>query len=120
MNSNSFEYDGTYEECPVCGTQAFMREDLDDGHTHVNLKQDIDFYSCSLCGYTKQEETVNTRHGAQVVEVYDVDAIPPLVRRAEGTDPDTWKYFLGDEEVGESRWRQEFEVRKKALQGVLN
>lgn len=117
---SDFEFEGVYKQCPVCGAHAFMEEQIDGPNTHVNLKQNIDFYSCSLCGYTKQEETVDTRRGAQKVEIYDVDAIPPLVRRGEGTDPDSWKYFFGEDEVAESTWWEEFESRQEAMRGILN
>lgn len=123
-----FESENSYEECPCCGSVAFLKEEVEEPRTNVTLQQSIHFYSCSVCGHTKQREVVDTVHGAQVIESYDIDFIPLLSRRAEiegravpgEIDDEDWTYFLGDEEVSQTRWRAEFKERKRAMQGILN
>lgn len=128
--NNEFDSDFVYKECPCCEAQAFLKEEITEPKASPAWPDEtIEFYSCSLCGYTRQQEVIDDpKRGVQVVEIYDLDAIPSLRRRTEYTgvkDPDKipsddWTYFIGEEEVREKDWQAEHEVRKQAMRGVLN
>jgi transcription elongation factor Elf1 len=110
--------DRPYNECPCCGAEAFVREEAIEAPPGAFRKQSVDFWSCSVCGWTKHREKTETPEGVQVVELYDVDAIPLLARRKENSGP--WEHSIDDQHVSREDWEHEMEARKQEVAGVLN
>ncbi len=86
------------------------------------------FFTCHVCGDNWLSVRRNEQGDCRVTFVHQMGLQPLLKRTAHMATPvlmtedavDRWDYFLGDDEVGEGRWRTLLDERRKILRSICS
>ncbi|WP_022834616.1 hypothetical protein [Salisaeta longa] len=118
--------------CKTCGCQSLqpMQVVLDDEDDDLSLlggEQESRFYSCQVCGDNWLSVKEKTTDGACTITfVHQMGTAPVLKRIAhmdnaivvETDNVDEWEYYVDEERVDESDWREELSDRRDLLRAT--
>ncbi len=119
-------------KCKACGCYSMVPvevngEELDEEALLLGGDQESRFFTCHVCGdnwlSVKQSEMGGP---TQITFVHQMGMQPTLKRVAQMSTPvvlnegtvDRWEYYLGDDEVGERRWRKALKKRRFVLRSI--
>lgn len=119
-------------QCKACGSLSMLPMDLEPDETEdlgvFADEQEARFFTCHVCG--DNWLTVRRVDGddCRITFVHQMGLQPLLKRTAHMSTPvvlkeetvDRWDYFLGDDEVGEGRWRATLDERRRVLRSICS
>src|SRR5690554_1576361 len=124
-------------KCKACGTESVVpmdvivenEDEIEDVDELFSTDQDSQFYSCHVCGdnWLSVRET-ESGGGFKVTFVHQMGMAPTLKRiayLAGGTDAydlsdEEWEYFLDDQQVEATSWRQKLSNRRQILRSICS
>lgn len=86
------------------------------------------FYTCHVCGDNWLSVRRVEEGDCKITFVHQMGLQPLLKRTAHMTTPillqeetvERWDYFVGDDEVGENRWRDTLSDRRQTLRSICS
>ena len=120
--------------CKACGTESMVPMDVivesdDDLQQLLSEDQESQFYSCHVCGdnWLSVKET-ESGGGFKITFVHQMGMAPTLKRIAYlngGAEQyelseQEWEYFLDDQQVEATSWRQKLVNRRKILKSICS
>jgi len=93
-----------------------------------NDEQEARFFTCHVCGDNWLSVRRVESGDCRITFVHQMGLQPLLKRTAHMTtsivlNEDTvehWEYYLGDDEVGEGRWRDTLDERRRVLRSICS
>lgn len=119
-------------QCKACGSYSMLPMDLEpdeaDDFDFVVDEHEARFFTCHVCGDNWLSVRRTDEGDCRVTYVHQMGLQPLLKRTAHMTTPilmtedtvDRWDYFLGDDEVGEGRWRTLLDERRQILRSICS
>ena len=118
-------------QCKACGSYSMLPMELEADETvELGLLDDHEarFFTCHVCGDNWLSVRRVESGDCQITFVHQMGLQPLLKRTATMTTPvvlsedtvDHWDYFLGDSEVGEVRWLDTLDERRRILRSICS
>ena len=119
-------------QCKACGSYSMLPMELEpeeaDDFDFVVDEHEARFFTCHVCGDNWLSVRRTEQGDCRVTFVHQMGLQPLLKRTAHMATPvlmtedtvDRWDYFLGDDEVGEGRWRTLLSERRKILRSICS
>ncbi|WP_412067864.1 hypothetical protein [Rubrivirga sp. IMCC43871] len=119
-------------QCKACRSYSMLPMELDaDESDDLGLltdEQEARFFTCHVCGDNWLTVRRVEEGDCKITFVHQMGLQPLLKRTAHMSTPvllseDTvehWDYYLGDDEVGEGRWRDTLDERRRVLRSICS
>jgi hypothetical protein len=118
-------------KCKACGSYSMlpMEVAVEDEKEQELLsgEQESRFYTCQVCG-DNWLSVKETRVGGdcQITFIHQMGMAPVLKRIAHMQTPvllidktvDDWTYYVDDDEIEESSWREKLDTRRRILKSI--
>ena len=117
-------------QCKACGSFSMLPMDLEADETDeldfMTDEHEARFFTCHVCGDNWLSVRRVEGGDCRITFVHQMGLQPLLKRTATMTTSivlnedtvDRWDYFLGDSEVGEGRWRDTLDERRRGLRSI--
>ena len=117
-------------QCKACGSVSMLPMDLEADETDeldfMTDEHEARFFTCHVCGDNWLSVRRVEGGDCRITFVHQMGLQPLLKRTATMTTSvvlnedtvDRWDYFLGDSEVGEGRWRDTLDERRRVLRSI--
>ena len=117
-------------QCKACGSFSMLPMDLEADETDeldfMTDEHEARFFPCHVCGDNWLSVRRVEGGDCRITFVHQMGLQPLLKRTATMTTSivlnedtvDRWDYFLGDSEVGEGRWRDTLDERRRVLRSI--
>ncbi|WP_420454389.1 hypothetical protein [Rubrivirga sp.] len=117
-------------QCKACGSHSMLPMDLEadesDELDFMTDEHEARFFTCHVCGDNWLSVRRVEAGDCRITFVHQMGLQPLLKRTATMTTSivlnedtvDRWDYFLGDAEVGEGRWRDTLDERRRVLRSI--
>ena len=117
-------------QCKACGSFSMLPMDLEPDETDeldfMTDEHEARFFICHVCGDNWLSVRRVEGGDCRITFVHQMGLQPLLKRTATMTTSvvlnedtvDRWDYFLGDSEVGEGRWRDTLDERRRVLRSI--
>ena len=117
-------------QCKACGSFSMLPMDLEADETDeldfMTDEHEARFFTCHVCGDNWLSVRRVEGGDCRITFVHQM-GLQPLLKRTATMTPsvvlnedtvDRWDYFLGDSEVGEGRWRDTLDERRRVLRSI--
>ena len=117
-------------QCKACGSFSMLPMDPEADETDeldfMTDEHEARFFTCHVCGDNWLSVRRVEGGDCRITFVHQMGLQPLLKRTATMTTSvvlnedtvDRWDYFLGDSEVGEGRWRDTLDERRRVLRSI--
>lgn len=117
-------------QCKACDSFSMLPMDLEsdeaDDLDFMTDEHEARFYTCHVCGDNWLSVRRVEGEDCRITFVHQMGLQPLLKRTATMATPvvlsedtvDRWDYFLGDSEVGEGRWLDTLDERRRILRSI--
>ena len=119
-------------QCKACGSYSMLPMELEpDESNDLDLfveDQEARFFTCHVCGDNWLTGRQVEDGDCKVTFVHQMGLQPLLKRTAYMSTPvlmtedsvEHWDYFLGDDEVAETSWRDTLDERRRVLRSICS
>ena len=119
--------------CKACGSESMVPVEIDEEAEQqarpLSGEQESRFFTCHVCGDNwLSVKNTNAGGDCRITFVHQMGMQPTLKRIAHMSTPivlsestvEGWNYFLGDDEVEETEWRDQLDHRRWLLRSICS